>query len=791
MAKVKVDQVLLRARKHARKGEVAEARALYQSVLATFPQNARAKKALALLDSNRHGTPQTMENDPPREQLEVLVGHMRNGQQDQAYALAYTLLARHPNSYVLWNIAGTVYKKFEDVAKAEHAFRKAVALNSDFYSSQYNLGLLLTETGRFADAIAPLRRATRLKPDFNDAWFTLGNALSEIGQHGDAIAAFQQLLSRQPSNAAAHNNLGNALRAQYNYTEAIAAFQNALQIQPDFAEAYNNLGVTQKDLGRTNAALSSFRQALEVSPDYASAHSNMGSMLYELGQHNEAVAAFDRAIKLRPNHANTHYHRGVTLRVLGQLDEAVAAFERAVQLQPDLAEAEAKLLHQMQNISDWRCYDQMEEACQRLGLTTSAVTPFSLLSMEDNAERHMHRARNWARSTFKHTALPPSARPAARPERLRIGYFSPDFHNHPCLYLMMGMLLNHDRSRFEIHVFSYSKTKTGNLRQRAAETVDHFIDVADMADDAIADLARSHALDIAIDLTGYTNHSRSELFQLGLAPIQMNYLGYPGTMGADFIDYIVADPTVIPADQRPFYTENVITLPHSYLSNDNTLEIAQDPTTRADFNLPEDALVLCCFNNNYKISPREFDIWMRVLGQVEDSVLWLLKSNAWSEANLRKEAAARGIDPARLVFAEKVPNAAHLARHKHADLFLDTFNYNAHTTASEALWTGVPLVTKMGTQFAARVAASLLKSIGLPELITTTEAEYEALILDLATDRDTLHNLREKLAANRLSQPLFHSEQNTRAFEDGLQRAYDLYFDGHAPQDITIAAKQR
>jgi protein O-GlcNAc transferase len=413
-----------------------------------------------------------------------------------------------------------------------------------------------------------------------------------------------------------------------------------------------------------------------------------------------------------------------------------------------------------------------------------------MLSTEDNAERQLIRSRIWASEKYKQAPLPLPVKPKVRPKRLKIGFFSADFHDHPVQYLIAGLLRDYDRAQFEIFAFSYGHNKSGELRKRLKRNVDQYCDVSDLSDDLVVDLARSHGLDIAIDLTGYTGRTRSYLFQYRLAPVQINYLGYPGSMGADFMDYIVADPTVIPALQSQHYSENVIYL-HSFLPNDDQRQIAQTNTTRADFGLPDDAFVFCCFNNNYKISPREFDIWMRILSQTDGSVLWLSRSNKWAEGNLRKEAQARGIDPSRLIFADKLPHIEeHLARHKHADLFIDTFNYNAHTTASEALWAGLPVVTKQGEQFAARVAASLLNAIGLPELVTTTEADYEALILELASNPEKLTAIKDKLAANRLTEPLFDTKRYTRNFERGLQKVYDLYFNGKTPQDVWVDYKK-
>jgi predicted O-linked N-acetylglucosamine transferase (SPINDLY family) len=359
-----------------------------------------------------------------------------------------------------------------------------------------------------------------------------------------------------------------------------------------------------------------------------------------------------------------------------------------------------------------------------------------------------------------------------------VGYFSADFHDHATLHLMSGLLREHDRNRFEIHGYSYGATRGGELRDRVAASMACFTDVRDLSDQAIVDLARSNGLDIAIDLKGYTRHSRSRLFAYRLAPIQINYLGYPGTMGADFIDFMIADRVVVPDRERKFYAEKVIYLPNSYQPNDITREIARTQTRRADFGLPETGIVFCCFNQSYKITPNEFEIWMRLLRKVDGSVLWLLRSNSWAEANLRREAGLRGVDPDRLVFARKLPHAEHLARHQHADLFIDTFNVNAHTTASDALWAGLPVVTKAGRQFAARVAASLLTAVGLPELITETEQDYETLILHLATSPDGLAAIKAKLAQNRSSRPLFDTVRYARDFERALEAAYQEHLAG-------------
>jgi predicted O-linked N-acetylglucosamine transferase (SPINDLY family) len=382
--------------------------------------------------------------------------------------------------------------------------------------------------------------------------------------------------------------------------------------------------------------------------------------------------------------------------------------------------------------------------------------------------------------------LPPKDKPSKRPKRIRIGYFSTDFKEHPVAYLIAKVLEQHNRDKFEVCGYSIHGTSSCEMRQRLEKSFDSFTDVQSISDRDIALQVRQDEIDIAVDLNGYTKYTRTGIFAYRAAPIQINYLGYPGTLGADFMDYIVADPVLIPEDKRWHYSEQIIYLPNTYQPTDNTRIISDKVIMRKDIGLPDKGFVFCCFNQNCKISPAEFDIWMRLLTSVKGSVLWLLKSNKWAEQNLKRQAEAHGVSSERIIFAERVPQAEHLARQRLADLFLDTFNYNAHTTASDALWAGLPLVTKLGKGFAARVASSLLNAVGLPELITKSEQDYEALILKLATNPTKLAEIKEKLANNRLTQPLFNTELYTKQLEEGYQQAYQNYFQGNLPKPIIV-----
>jgi predicted O-linked N-acetylglucosamine transferase (SPINDLY family) len=394
-----------------------------------------------------------------------------------------------------------------------------------------------------------------------------------------------------------------------------------------------------------------------------------------------------------------------------------------------------------------------------------------MLTIDDDPARQLH----FARTLIAKVAVP--KRPAfhsgaGSAGRIRIGYFSSDFHDHATLYLMIGLLEHHDKSRFEIHAFSHGPNKPCEMRERLIDAVDAFHDIDKLSNADAAALARSLRIDIAIDLKGHTDGARTGIFAYGAAPKQVNFLGYPGTMGADFIDHIVADRIVIPEDGQHHFAEQVAYLPNSYQPTDSYRVIADRRFTRAQLGLPDEGFVFCCFNNNYKITPAEFDIWMRLLGGVEGSTLWLLEDNRWASANLRREARARGVDPARLVFAPRMIQSEHLARQACADLFLDTFTVNAHTTASDALWAGLPVVTKLGRSFVARVAGSLLHALDLAELVTQREEDYERLALALATDPARLAAIRARLAANRLSAPLFDTARYTRDIEALYERIH-------------------
>jgi len=407
------------------------------------------------------------------------------------------------------------------------------------------------------------------------------------------------------------------------------------------------------------------------------------------------------------------------------------------------------------------------------------------MAFEDAPERHRIRSELYAKKFKQKPILMPPV-PMQKPKRLRIGYFSSDFRQHSVAYGIANIFASHDREHFEIYGYSFGPNDDSEIRKRIINTVDVFDDVKEMGDQDVALLARQDKIDIAIDINGYTKLCRPSIFAYRAAPIQIHFWGSANSMGMDSIDYYIGDYLRIPKKYEHGYSESIIRLPHWMMAKYENEAISDLPMTRTDMGLPEQGFVFCCFNNSYKISSAEFDIWMRLLDKVNDSVLWILKTNKWMEQNLQKEATKRGIAAERLVFAEKVSHPVHLARQRLADLLLDTFNVNAGVTAGDALWVGLPLVTKLGKGHNTRICGSLLKAIGMPELITETEQEYEALILDLATNPERLASIKQKLADNRLSKPLFDTELFTKHLEDGYQQAYQRYFDGNDPEAISV-----
>ena len=710
---------------------------------------------------------------------------LRQGQVDDALRLlgraAALESAGHDPHYML----GTLHEERGELELAITHLGRAVALAPGFDLAVRDLGRVLFKAGRAAEARATLEAGIARNPAFADHHLYLGHLQGAAGETTAAAASYTRATQIDAGHASAHFELGNLQRRLGQAQAAVASYEAALAADPAHAQAANHLGETLRTLGQPALAEAACRRALAIDPSLASAHNNLGNALVELKRASEALPCYERAAALRPDFADALVNRGHALNVLGRPHDAVAAYELARAIDAGTAWLCGAWLHTRMRICDWRELDAaFAELARRIDGGERAAVPFTMLGVPLTAGQQLRCASTYVESLGFAPARPLEGH--APHERIRLGYFSADFHDHATAFLMAEMFERHDRERFEVIAFSFGPRSQSPMRARLEAGFDRFIDVAGLSDAQIVERGRALQIDIAIDLKGFTEDSRTGVFAGRVAPVQVSFIGYPGTMGAPFIDYLLADATVVPLRQADTCTEKIAFMPHSYQVNDSQRRISQRVFTRAEAGLPEDGFVFCCFNNNYKITPDAFDVWMRLLQAVPRSVLWLLQDNPHAASNLRAEAAARGVDPGRLVFAQRMPLPDHLARHRLADLFLDTFHCNAHTTASDALWAGLPVLTRLGNTFAGRVAGSLLRATGLDELVVETTGDYERLAMALAADPARLAALRERLDRQRSSCPLFDAARFTRNAEAAYEAMWQRQRAGLAPEHIHV-----
>lgn len=621
-------------------------------------------------------------------------------------------------------------------------------------------------------------------------WDILGNCHLKTRHLDEAATCLNKACELNPRDPATFCSLAEVYRAQGHTDNALALYKKALSLDAGHLSSLTNLANTLRDLGRLAEALPLFREAAKQAPQNAEVLFNYSNALLKAGQKIQAKALLEQVTELAPQLVEAHYNLAQLQTVTGETEQAIARFEAVLQKNPGDDSARAAKLHAQAQLNDWSWIEEYQQNRRQLGLTGRPCAPLCSLSFEDNPDLLRLRTQAYA------TALLPSVQPAApltadhaateRPQRLRIGYFSSDYHDYATMRLMAGLLEAHDQSRFDIIAYSYDTAPADAMRSRVAKAVTSFRDISQISDADVIKMVQQDGLDIAVDLKGFSGDNRTALFAQRLAPLQMSYLGFPGTLGTTALDYFICDPVTCPPGSERFFEEYLIRMPHSHQVNDNKRSVPDRQFTRKDCGLPNDGFVFCSFNNSYKITPAEFDIWMRLLDQVEGSMLWLLDSGESSKANLRREAEQRGQDPNRLIFAARVSAAEHLARHQVADLVLDTFVVNGHATVSDALWAGVPVLTRPGQQFAARVGASLVSAIGLSEMIATSAVDYEARALELARDPDALASLRSKLQRNRLSSPLFDTQGFTRMLEHAFDMAHARLQRGLPPAHLEV-----
>lgn len=720
-----------------------------------------------------------------------------------------------PNAYAGYSNLAKLLLETGKIDEATTYLEKSLQKLPQNPNLNYLFGRLEYHRENYQGAIEYCKKALKHKPDFPEALITLGNGLRQLNNLEQAKKCFKMSLQLNSNSAEALSNLGACYVTEEDFDTALTYFDRACEINPKLASLHNNLGNCYHSLGNSNKAIESFERALSINPDLWEGHFNISALFIEQNNHKKA---FEHLFKIlqkfpddkdalnniavlmlnigRPEQALKFYKRLMSLkgfpesknakiisrnvgnahRDLGQLEEALSFYENAVQIDPNYTDALLSAMSIKQIFCDWEEKPELVVRQSLIGIEGEPAAPFHMLRYEDNAENQLLRSENWGHKIFPLNVnkwVFNTHNVASK--KIKIGYFGADFFDHATMFLMLGLLRNHDSNKFEIYIFSYGHNEKGAYGQEVQSYCTEFFDIQSSSDEEVIELAHKVGLNIAIDLKGYTKNTRSHLFAHNLAPVQINYLGYPSTMGVDCIHYIIADKTIIPEHYQKYYSEKIIWMPDSYQPNDNKRKISPFEYSRSDFGLPEEKIILCCHNQLYKVSPIEFDIWMNILQQNNMCVLWLLGNNENANRNILKEASNRGIDRERIIFCKPIKHADHLARLKLADLFLDTFFVNAHTTASDALWAGVPVVTKIGEQFAARVAASLLRAVGLDELVVETNHEYESLISELIANPKQLKEIKKKLRENIKTEALFDTEKYTKNFEKALELAWEQF----------------
>ena len=711
------------------------------------------------------------------------------GKREQALSVLDAMLQHRPDHAIGWSNRGNLLLEARQSADAIQSYGRAIAIKPDYVDAWHNRGVAQLVCGDNLAAEADFTRVLELNSDHTQALVNRGTARARqsLNRAEDAIADFQKALALDGANPDAWHRLGQIHFALGQPKDAFASWSSGLARHPDHAPMLHDRASLLNTLGRYAEAAADFERLLARHPNDEAAWQGRGIALARLDQNEQAIHCFSQALRFKPDDVLSLYNRASALGALKRYFEAASDLEALIALDSDFPLARGQLLNMRLHLCDWTDLDRQREdidTCLRRG--ARVIHPFTYVLISNDPAMELTCARLQIAAANPAAGAPLYRGEQYTHERIRVAYLSSDFYQHATSYLMAGVLEHHDRNRFEIFGISYGIADESLMRARIEKSCERFFDVREQDDASIAALMRNMEVDIAIDLKGHTGGARPGILAHRPAPVQVHYLGYPGSMGADYVDYLIADRTVIPPEHQQYYAEQIVYLPDTYQPNDSKRPIAPAPPTRRDAGLPEQAFIFCCFNGSQKILPSTFNSWMRILSRSEGSVLWLLEDNQGATANLRREAQARGIAAERLIFAQHERADRHLARLRLADLVLDTLPYGAHTTASDALWAGVPVLTCLGSSFTGRVAASLLQASGLHEMITQSPREYEAMAQMLAASPVRLTQFREKLARNRESCPLFDTVRITRNLEAAYVRMWELHKRGEAPTSFGL-----
>lgn len=665
--------------------------------------------------------------------------------------------------------------------------REAIAEKSENIDILFNIGIECAQNNRLPQAVLIFNELALIKEGDAAILYNLGFIHSLLNEPQKALKYYAEALKLDPRDPATYINQGASFNELKQYEEAIESLNQAIALNPNIAEAWSNKGTALNELKRYEEALTHYDKALVLNPRYLEAWSNKGVTYAELKRYEEALAHYDKALALNPQYVEAWANKGVICAELKRYQAAAQCFDQVLKLNPNFPFAKGTLLHDKMSACDWKGLDDLYRTiCQDIRENKKSADPFGFQGICDDEALLQQCAEIFSNTKFP--ADPQFSFEHLRKggQKIRIGYLCGEFREQATAMLMTELWELHNKTQFEIFAFDNGWDDSSPRRKRIEAAFDEVIDISRMSDQEASTAIFNKEIHILLNLNGFFGKPRQGIFAKKPAPIQVNYLGFPGTIGASYMDYLIADRIVIPNDSRQYYSEKVVHLPHCYQANDSKRLIAEKQFTKVELGLPEKGFVFCCFNNSYKILPQLFDLWMRLLHSVQGSVLWLIEDSPDAMRHLQSEAQARGINPTRIIFAKRIPIPEHLARHQCADLFLDTLPYNAHTTASDALWAGLPVLTCTGTSFAGRVATSMLAALDMPELITSNISQYEALAYELATNPEKLQAIKMKLSRNRLSSSLYNAKLMAKDIEKAYQAMHQRFQEGLPPEQINV-----
>lgn len=646
------------------------------------------------------------------------------------------------------------------------------------------MGVIAAIQKEWNQALEWVDLALEVRPQNGIAYSNRGNILTQLGRHQEALSCYEKAIALEPGYAEVYSNKANTLQDLGRYQEALSFYEKAVQLDPNYAQAFYGVARLFYIRMQFENALGCCDQALRINPGYEAAQELRGSIFFHIKNYESALDSCDKVLRLNPSSAQTWIFKGNIYAEMKEFLEAKLSYLKAYEIAPDTEFLLGSMIQCDLQICQWDYLDQnIEKLVQKVQEGKKAAIPYNLISLLDD-RKLIRRSNQIFTQALQGDIQREQQKTRGAQKKIRLGYFSADFHDHPTAHLIAELFECHDKEQFELIAFVFGRNAPDSMRSRLENAFDHFIDLNGMTDEEAAKLSRDMQIDIAIDLKGLTEEGRPKIFMYGAAPIQISYLAFPGTMGNPCFDYVVADSVIIPEEYQDGMQEKIMYMPNSYQVNDRSRRISTNIKTRKELGLPPSGFIFCCFNNNYKITASVMDGWVRILDSVKDSILWLYQDNPYAVENLKKEAKKRGLDTNRLIFASRVTLPDHLARYKVADLFLDTTPCNAHTTASDALWAGLPVITLIGESFGARVAASLLHAIGLPELAVNTQEQYEKLAIELANNSARLQNIKSQLKKNVQFEPLFDTPLFTKYIESAYRQAYQRHQANLPPDHI-------